>query len=254
MIDLIVFSVGNNRYALNIENIQRIIQATGLTDIPNAHPLIDGMMHHEDKVIKVLSFRKLIGIESYDTELKVLFDKLKNAHEDWIEELKNSVNNGSTFTKTTDPHKCELGIWLDNFNSYDDNVSQTLKHLIDNHKYLHISGGDVLDLNENDNEEAKNKIETEIYDAFNKTMGDLDRFVASLDVIANSLQKLILYENNAEIFVIKVDNIEDIAHVEESDIMNSENNHTSGEFLELDGILDLNGVLINVIKTVKLPK
>ena len=64
MIDLIVFSIGNNRYALNIENIQRIIQRSELTDIPNAHKLIDGMMSYENKVIKVLNFRRLIGLFS----------------------------------------------------------------------------------------------------------------------------------------------------------------------------------------------
>ena len=62
MIDLIVFSVQNNRYALNIENVQRIIQAVELTSIPNAHEYIDGMMSYEDSVIKVLNFRKLINL------------------------------------------------------------------------------------------------------------------------------------------------------------------------------------------------
>lgn len=73
-------------------------------------------------------------------------------------------------------------------------------------------------------------------------MGALDTFTKELDLVANSLQKLIIYENEGVIFVIKVDTIEDIAHVDESD------------FLELDNVLDLDGVLINVIKNIKLPK
>ena len=48
MTDLIVFSVGENRYALRIENIQRIIQAVKLTNIPNAHPFVDGIMSYEE--------------------------------------------------------------------------------------------------------------------------------------------------------------------------------------------------------------
>ena len=85
MTDLIVFSVGSNRYALNIDNIQRIIQAIELTEIPNSHKYIDGMMSHESSVIKVLNFRKVIGLKTYEEELKYLFSKLKSAHQDWID-------------------------------------------------------------------------------------------------------------------------------------------------------------------------
>ena len=60
-------------------------------------------------------------------------------------------------------------------------------------------------------------------------------------------------ESNEKKFAIKVDTIQDIAHIEESNIMTSDSDQESSEFLELDGVLDLNGVLINVIKTVKLP-
>ena len=142
MIDLIVFSVGSNRYALSIDNIQRIIQAKDVTDIPNSHECIDGMMSHEDGVIKILNFRKLIGLE---------------AHE-------------------------EDGM-------------------------------------------------------------DVDEYT----------QKFIIVEKEDLSFAVKVDNIEDIAHIQESDIMSSDNEHNENEFLELEGVLDLDGVLINVIKTVNLP-
>jgi chemotaxis signal transduction protein len=85
-------------------------------------------------------------------------------------------------------------------------------------------------------------------------MGALDTFVNELDVVASSLQKLIIYENAATPFGIKVDSIEDIAHIDEDVLINSEDESEINEFLELEGVLDLKGVLINVIKTVKLPK
>lgn len=254
MIDLIVFSVAGNKYALNIENIQRIIQAEELTNIPNSHMLIDGMMSHEEKVIKVLNFRKLIGLESYNEELTKLFAKLKDAHQEWIDDLRQSVDNGTTFTKTIDPHECELGLWLDNFNSDDDRVSAVLKDLMHNHKNLHVSGGDALVLYSEDKALAQEKVKTEIYDTFNHTMGDIDTFVAEIDRVANSLQKFVIYEKGDVSFAIKVDIIEDIAHIEESAIMNSEDTHDISDFLELEGVLDINATLINVIKTVKLPK
>lgn len=142
MMDLIVFSVGNNRYAMNIENVQRIIQAVELTPIPNAHELIDGMMSYENSVIKVLNFRKLVGLPPHEDEAKSIED---------------------------------------------------------------------------------------------------------------SSLKFLFYENGNKRFAIKVDYIDDIAHVKESDIMNNDEVYNYNEFLELSGILDIDDVLINVIKTIKLP-
>jgi purine-binding chemotaxis protein CheW len=142
MMDLIVFNVGSSRYALNIENIQRIIQIVELTEIPSAHELIDGMMSYENSVVKVLNFRKVIGLPPHEDENKDLED---------------------------------------------------------------------------------------------------------------SSLKLLFYENGSEHFAIKVDSIDDIVHVEDTQIMNSTEEKNISEYLKLSGVLDIDGVLINVIKTLKIP-
>lgn len=141
MIDLIVFSVKNNKYAINIENVRRIIPIAELTTIPNAHPFINGMMSYEDSVVKVLDFRMLTDLP---------------------------------------PHADE-----------------------------------------------------------NKSLED-------------SSLKFLFYENENEKFAIKVDSIDDITHIEESEIMSKEDDADT-EFLRLDGVIDIDGVLINLIKTIKLP-
>jgi hypothetical protein len=212
------------------------------------------MMSYEHGVIKVLNFRRLTGLISYDEELKELFLKLKNAHQDWIDELKNSVEHGTVFRKTTDSHKCELGMWLDNFNSYDDRVSAVLIDLMRNHKHLHDSGGDALMLHKTDAAKALFMVNKDIYDTFNITMGYVDQFISELARVANSLQKLIIYEKNGTIFGIKVDTIEDIVHVEDSQIIHADKEYKVSEFLELQGVLDVEGTLINVIKSLNIPR
>lgn len=254
MMDLIVFSVGNNHYALNIENIQRIIQAKELTTIPNSNASIDGMMSHEGNVIKVLNFRKFIGLIPYDEELQKLFIKFKISHQEWMDALQFSLENGVTFTKTINPHKCELGMWLNSFNSYDERVTAVLKELMQTHKNLYSLAGDVLDLYKTDKEKAIQILMVDIRKLFTKSMQDLEIFISELDGISNSLQKLVLYENHGTTFAIKVDAIEDIAHVEESMIMNSNEESGADKYLELSGILDIDGVLINVIKYIDIPK
>ncbi len=253
MTDLIVFGVGNNRYALKIDNIQRIIQSVELTDIPNAHELIDGMMSYEGKVIKVLNFRKLIALPMYEDELRKKFAELKVAHQNWVDELRDSIYKGVPFTKTTNPHKCELGIWLDGFKSVDEVITAILNELVNNHKQLHMLGAEALEVYNSDIEKAKEIVDQEVELKFHQTMSAIDTFIAKLSSVANSLQKLILYEKNEKYFAIKVDTIEDIAHIEEDAVMRSEESHDFGELLELEGVLDMDGVLINVIKNIDIP-
>lgn len=254
MTDLVVFRVGDNRYALRIENIQRIIQAVALTNIPNAHPFVDGIMSYEDSVIKIMNFRKTIGLPSYLEELEALFARLKNDHLTWVESLNNSLQTGVKFDKTFNSHMCELGKWIDGFTAYDDRVSEVLKELVDHHKTLHKKGAEACEMNLSNQAEARRIYDLEITEVFNKTMGALDTFVRELSLVSDSLQKFLIYEKDGKTFAIKVDVIEDIAHIEENDIMNSDSKEEDSDFLELDGVLDINNVLINVIKTVNLPK
>jgi len=253
MIDLIVFSVGTNKYAVNIENVQRIIQSVEATNIPNSHEYIDGMISYEDKVIKILNFRKLIDMKTYNSELVTLFSTLKEGHKDWVNSLQNSLQTGTEFTKTLNPHACGLGKWIDSFTAYDDSVVDVLNELVDYHKQLHLSGAMALEIYKKDKAEAMNIFDTKILKIYEHTMGALNRFTDEINLVANSLQKLVIYDDESSLFAIRVDIIEDIAHVQESDFINASDEHEKSEFLELEGVLDLNGVLINVIKTVKLP-
>lgn len=252
MIDLIVFSVGSNRYALNIENTHRIIQATKLTDLPKASSLIDGILSYEGDVIKVLNFRKLIGLPSYDETLLEKFKMLEKAHYSWIDDLKNAVENGSAFTKTTDPHACELGKWLDHFTSYDVDVSLILKELMNNHKNLHVGAEEVLEMYKIDKSKALELLKSQIYNSFEKTISGMAKLMDRIESVSDSLQKFLIYENQGKVFGIKVDSIEDIAHIDASKIMSSDEEHINN-FLELDGIIDLDGTLVNIIKKIDLP-
>jgi chemotaxis signal transduction protein len=250
----IVFVVGTNRYALNIENVQRIIQAVALTEIPNTHPYIDGMMSYENDIIKVFNFRKLIDLKSYDEELRILFSSLKVAHEEWVLSLKRSLYEDCEFTKTLDPHICGLGKWIDEFTAFDDNVVSILNNLTQYHKQLHNIGGVALDIYKKDKQKAIEIFETEISDIYKHTMGYLDKFIVELDMVSNSLQKFIIYDLNGESFALKVDDIEDIVHIQDDKLINSHHETKESEYLELDGVLDMNDYLVNIIKKINLPK
>jgi chemotaxis signal transduction protein len=251
---LIIFKIAESSYAIDINSVQRIVQATELTPIPNSNDLIDGMMSYEDSVIKVLNFRKLVNTQTYDEYLIELFNSLKLQHKEWIDALKNSVRTSTAFQKTTDPHVCELGKWIGNFTSYDDNISDILKNLNSYHKALHVSAIEVLDVAKSDNQKAIELIETKVQDIYNHTMGYIDTFIAQFSQVADSLQKLLFYSNGVQRFAIKVDEIIDIAHVESSKIDSAKDESSISEYLDILGVIELNGTLVNIIKDVRLPQ
>lgn len=98
MEDYIIFTIGDNYYALSVASIQRIIQVPSVTAIPNAHPMVDGMMSYEDRVIKVVNFRAMMGMEDFKESTtgksqKLLIYQTQNAFfgikVDQIEDIKN---------------------------------------------------------------------------------------------------------------------------------------------------------------------
>lgn len=98
MEDYIIFTIGDNYYALSVASIQRIIQVPSVTPIPNAHPMVEGMMSYEDRVIKVVNFRAMMGMENFNESTtgksqKLLIYQTENAFfgikVDQIEDIKN---------------------------------------------------------------------------------------------------------------------------------------------------------------------
>ena len=253
MIDLLLFSVSGDRYALNIENVQKIIQSIDLTKVPNANEAVDGVISYEESVIKILNFRKLIGLESYHEELKKMFLEFKELHQLWLDKLRLSVENETQFTEIANVHKCELGVWLDNFRTDNDKVSDILKELKSAHSNLHLLAYDMSQLDKADKNNTQNLFNTEVSNTFNKTMENLDTFSGELDSIVDSLQKLIIYKENGNIFAIKVDIIEDIIHIEETSDKYIKKRQDINKSLSLSGVLDLDGVAVNVIETVNIP-
>ncbi len=253
MKDYIIFEVKKNRYAIDLECIQRITHIPVITDIPNSHEYVDGMISYENRIIKIVDFRKMTHIITYDDELKTLFENLKKNHKEWIENLYNSIVNDVEFHLTTNPHNCNLGKWLDNFTSYDNHISAILKELNIFHKQLHQSAISILDLAKLDMEAALNQYNTSIILTYDTTIYYLDQFIAEFDTVADSLQKLLLYNAGSESFAIKVDEIIDIAHVEAKLIENIDNPHQVSEYLELEGVIEIDDTLVSVIKSIKLP-
>jgi len=256
ILDLIIFQVGEGKFAISLDIISRIISVPKITPLAVKNEYIEGMISYEQQILQVLSMRKLLNQAVFEEELHTLFLDLKEQHFKWFDALKESVEKGAEFHGALDAHLCNLGKWLDNFTSYDDTVSSILRHLKINHAHLHSLGAEVITLyKEGELERAKEIYYGETATTFHQTMGSLEQFISEYKVIADSLQKLLLYKEEDEYFSIKVDKIIDIIHIEEEKIVHSKSVDAvnESEFVEYMGVLELESDLINVIKTIKLP-
>ncbi len=253
MRDMIIFSIQKNLYGLDLDLIQRIIPLPALTSLPDEHLYVDGMMSYEGKVLKVLSFRKMIGLPTYDDELRTLFTELEHDHKEWIDALATAVVEDKAFAKTTDPHSCRLGQWLDGFTSYDDEVMTILRRLNKHHMSLHHWADGVLSLRKESEERALTLLQTDIMKTYEMTMSNIGLFVDKFSMIADSLQKMLIYQDGSALFGIKVDDIDDIASVDETTIRPMDDIKMESEHMEIEGVVEIDGKLVNVIRSVRFP-
>lgn len=70
---VVVFSLDEERYALNLSSVERIVRAVEVTHLPDAPDNIFGVINVEGRVIPVLNTRKRLGLPQREIDLDDLF-------------------------------------------------------------------------------------------------------------------------------------------------------------------------------------
>ena len=251
MRSFIVFSILGQLYGIDIESVKRILPAQPLTHMPDEDAHIEGMFEYEDKVLKVLSFRQMIGQVSYTKELEGMFPDLMCQHKEWIDALKTSVQDGVPFSKTTDPHACHLGKWIDSFHPDNQEVTEIMKALNFHHQRLHLSAVDVLAKRETSKEEACAWIEKNVEEIYASTLSYLQKIADKSAEVAVDLQRcLIINDKHNEAFGVNIDDVDGIIHVEDEKLFKTEPSQHIGNFMEIEAILEHDGKLVTIIKEI----
>lgn len=255
MKSFVVFSILEQSFGVDIESVKRILPAQPLTKIPEEGEHIEGMFQYEEKVIKVVSFRRVIGLNSYTQQLEAMFPMHKNQHKEWIDTLVCSVEENIPFSKTTDPHTCQLGQWIDSFHPENEEIVRLMKELSFHHQRLHHCAIDILAVREESKEQAQTLIKEDVRDIYTQTLSYLDKIQEKSEEIAVDLQRcLILRDKDEQLFGVNIDLVEDIVHIEE-DLLHKVSKHQSmGEFMNVDAILEHNGKLVTIVKDISVEK
>src|SRR5690625_6358460 len=62
-----MFKIGTSLFGINVLKVREIINMTETTDIPNAHPYVEGMFRLREEVIPVVNLAKVLGYENSET-------------------------------------------------------------------------------------------------------------------------------------------------------------------------------------------
>ncbi len=255
MKSFVIFQVMNRLFGIDIENVKRILPAQKLTKMPDEGAHIEGMFQYEGGVIKVMSFRNVIGEKSYVEQLQEMFPVLKSQHKAWLEALEQSVEQNVPFKMSTDPHSCHLGKWISSFHPEDESVINVMKHLDFHHQRLHRSAIDVLNYMKDDPAEAKKWLNENVHDIYEKTLKYLTDISNMSGKVASTMQRcLILFDKNKGSFGINIDTVEDIVHIEESELHKVKESQDMGEFINVAAILEHNGKLVTIVKDISINK
>ena len=253
MKSFVIFQVMDQLFGVDIENVKRILPSPTLTAMPDEGPHLEGMFQYEDEVIKVLSFRKVIDKISYEEQLKEMFPSLISQHKAWLDALVQSVENNAPFEKTTDPHACHLGKWINSFHPEDEAVINVMKHLDFHHQRLHRSAVDVLEHKNEDPLKAKQWLEDNVNEIYEKTLQYLTDVANMSDKVASTMQScLILIDKDKGSFGVNIDKVEDIVHIEESALHTVKDIQHMGAFMDVAAILEHNGKLITIVKDISI--
>jgi len=253
MVSLILFHVDKMAFALNLEQTNRILQVPNVTSVSGRHDVIDGMFSFEGEVLEVISFRKLVNLQGYDKTVESLFDDLKVQHKAWIDALVHAVEHDEAFAKTTDPHACNLGKWIDNFTIDNKAINTTLYQLDRHHKNLHGSAIDVLEKREESKRDAHDWIESNVQSIYEQTIDYLSQMRMHAKEIANESQKLIIMQSDKKRVGLKVDDVDDIIHIDEKSIVKASGEPTN-DMMQMMGVLNYQDSLISVIDSIAIEK
>ena len=248
----LLFKAKNLEYAISLELIEHIMVVPQLTPNADGSAISLGMMDYSGGVIEVYSFREMIGMDSKYKDTVEMFEELKAQHKAWIDALDESVHKGVKFAKTTNPHACHLGKWIDNFTSYNDEVNRVLKLLKSHHANLHKSAINVLELYERSPQEAINWVEEHVKDIYKETIGYLEEMASHSQQVANDSQKLLILHDKDETYGIQVDFVDNIVHVDENSIIKSESVERKDRYMDISGVLKYEDRLVSIIEKFKL--
>lgn len=136
----VIVRIKNNLFGFDATIVGNMIALPKITYVPDSENHMPGTITVRGSVIPLVDFRVYTGKISAIQEIEdfcQLMDQRLSDHQNWIKELKASVNENKEFKLATDPHKCAFGKWYDSYKSDDRTINTILAKFDKPHRIIH---------------------------------------------------------------------------------------------------------------------
>ncbi len=222
----VAFKMGEEDYAIRTKDVLEMVVLNETIDYPESPAHIRGMMNLRGSVFPCIDMRSRMGRLSRLVEINEIDSLLKTRKQDhinWLNELKNCVEEERDFSLTTDPHACGFGKWYDNFKTDNPILTSQLRKFDTPHKEIHAVAEKVLEIAATgDKKSALDIIEktwccelAHMKELFDETC---------LILTEQSREVVILTQANDKQIGLIVDGVSEVLNIEDSDIQDSNEN------------------------------
>lgn len=136
----ILFKIQNRIYCVNSKYISSILELPKYQGVPDAPAYITGMFPHRGGSVTMFDLRSALKLPTMQEEFSSfteMLDARKQDHLTWVSTLEECIADGKAFPLATDPHKCALGRWYDQFQTDSQELSHRLAQMVEPHQRLH---------------------------------------------------------------------------------------------------------------------
>lgn len=248
--DFLEIIVNNQTYLVDSGTIKELTHYEKPEPLAGSSKLIEGIISHNNKIIPIISLRKILDFKSYkDTQIEFLH-LVEEQHVSWVKDFEDSLLTGNAFKKTLDPHACELGKWIDdtirclkcNNHGYIDILK---REVLEQHRALHLDGASCLKNHDLSAEEKVSRVDGHAQE----TIKGLHSLRENIDKLTSAFEQTIIFELDGIEVGIVVDNIEKNHHLEEKRFYTSkENLSPNSKYVQFIDHYKLNDKIMFTIK------
>jgi len=240
VLTVFTFWVGDELFAINIENILSVTQdLDNLLQPPIKSRGLMGIINYMDEPVAVYNFAEMLAIPStrqVKSGLVELLNAREQDHVDWIDALEISLKNNVPFEKVRDPSLCVFGKWYDKFQTRDEALMDILKNFDKPHKEIHALADELLDLKEKGQlDDALEKLRIARITTLNYL---IKYFSHARSQIEESLHTVVINITNNGVnplVALQIDEIHEVMNFRQSDLRGLER-------MGLDVVLEMEGL------------
>ncbi len=240
VLTVFTFWIGDELFAINIENILSVTQdLEKLLQPPVKSRGLMGVINYMDEPVAVYNFAEMLNIPStrqIKSGLVALLNEREQDHINWVDALEKSLKENIPFDKARDPHKCAFGQWYDKFTTRDEALMDIMKHFDKPHKEIHALAEELLDLKSNGQlDEALEKLRIARLTTLNHL---IKYFSHARSQIEESLHTVVINITNdgvKPLVALKIDEIHEVMNFHQSDLRGLER-------MGLDVVLEMDGL------------